>query len=199
MIKVGLTGSIAMGKTETARMFAARDIPVFDSDAAVHQLYSRDGAAVAEIAAIDSSVLKDGAVDRHLLSRRLQEKPGLLQRIEAVVHPMVRAEQDKFVAEAKAAGRKIVLLDIPLLFETNRQNEVDRVIVVSAPVKTQCQRALMRPSMTPEKLAFILSRQMPDDLKRAQADYVIDTSVDFKHTEQQVDQVIADLIKIKDH
>lgn len=190
MIVAGLTGSIAMGKSETAKMFSAHGIPVFDSDAAVHRLYAKGGAAVEPIRAVAPDAVGEDGVDRRRLAVMVQQDPGLLKRIEAVVHPLVRAAQADFVSAA-AQQSDIVLLDIPLLFETGRENEVDVVIVVSATPELQRQRALARPGMTVEKLHFILSRQVPDADKRARADYVIDTSVSLAETAKEVERVIA--------
>mgnify|MGYP001766586832 CR=1 FL=1 len=193
MIVAGLTGSIAMGKSETAKMFAARGIPVFDSDAAVHELYSRGGEAVAAIASFAPAAVKDGAVDRQALAERVIADPNLLQKIERAVHPLVKERQSAFLASAREAGVSIAVLDIPLLFETGREAEVDCVIVASARADIQRERALRRPGMNPEKLAFILSRQVPDAEKRARADYVIDTSVSLEDTAREVERVIEDL------
>lgn len=190
MIVAALTGSIAMGKSETAKMFAARGIPVFDSDAAVHVLYAPGGGAVEAVGELAPGAVIDGAVDRRRLAQLVQAEPALLKRIEAVVHPLVKAEQTRFLAAA-ATRSDIAVLDIPLLFETGRAAEVDVVIVVSAAAELQRQRALARPGMTPEKLDFILSRQVPDAEKRARADYVIDTSVSLAETAAAVDRVIA--------
>lgn len=190
MIVAGLTGSIAMGKSETAKMFSAHGIPVFDSDAAVHRLYAKGGAAVEPIRAVAPDAVGEDGVDRRRLAVMVQQDPGLLKRIEAVVHPLVRAAQADFVSAA-AQQSDIVLLDIPLLFETGRENEVDVVIVASATPELQRQRALARPGMTVEKLHFILSRQVPDADKRARADYVIDTSVSLAETAKEVERVIA--------
>lgn len=190
MIVAGLTGSIAMGKSETARMFAARGIPVFDSDAAVHRLYAKDGDAVSGLRVLAPDAVGEDGVDRRKLATMVQSDPTLLKRIEAVVHPLVAAEQRKFLADAARAG-DIAVLDIPLLFETGRESDVDVVIVVSAGAALQRARALARPGMTPEKFDFILSRQLPDAEKRARADYVIDTSVSLAATAREVDEVIA--------
>ena len=190
MIIAGLTGSIAMGKSETAKMFAARGIPVFDSDAAVHELYAPGGAAVEAVKALAPDAVIDGAVDRRKLASLVQAEPALLKQIEAVVHPLVKARQAAFLAEA-AASSDIAVLDIPLLFETGREKDVDVVIVVSAGDGLQRERALARPGMTAEKLDFILSRQLPDAEKRARADYVINTSVSLAATGREVDQVIS--------
>lgn len=190
MIVAGLTGSIAMGKSETARMFAARGIPVFDSDAAVHQLYAAGGAAVESLRAIAPEAIVEGAVDRQRLAAAVQADPALLGKVEAVVHPLVKAHQIAFLREAAKAS-DIAILDIPLLFETGRDRDVDVIIVVSAGAAIQRERALSRPGMTPEKLAFILARQVPDEEKQARADYVIDTSVSLEETARAVDGVIS--------
>jgi dephospho-CoA kinase len=191
MIVVGLTGSIAMGKSETAKMFAARGIPVFDSDAVVHKLYAPGGAAVAAITTLAPSVVIDGGVDRRRLAAQVVEDQGLLKRIEAVVHPLVKARQSAFLKAAEDAGCDMALLDIPLLFETGRDAEVDVIVVVSAGAQLQKDRAMKRPGMTIDKLDFILSRQLPDQQKRERADYVIDTSVSLADTSREVDRVIA--------
>lgn len=193
MIVAGLTGSIAMGKSETAKMFAERGVPVFDSDAAVHALYGKGGDAVAAIAALAPQAVVDGAVDRRRLAGLVQEDPALLPRVESAVHPLVKAMQKRFLSEAQAAGAEIAVLDIPLLFETGREKEVDVVLVVSAGEALQRERAMKRPGMTREKLDFILSRQVPDAEKRARADVVIDTSVSLAETARTVERVIAEL------
>ncbi len=193
MIVVGLTGSIAMGKSETAKLFAARGIPVFDSDAAVHALYSKGGEAVSAIGALAPSAIENAGVNRAKLAALVQAEPGLLKKIEATVHPMVKARQQIFLSEARASHAEMAVLDIPLLFETNRASEVDVIVVVSAAPAVQRQRALGRPGMTVEKLNFILGRQVPDSEKRARADYVIDTSVSIQETAKEVDRVILAL------
>lgn len=190
MIVAGLTGSIAMGKSETAKMFASRGIPVFDSDAAVHELYAAGGAAVEPLRALAPGAIVAGGVDRRKLASLVQADPALLGKIEAVVHPLVKERQKLFLADA-AERSDLAVLDIPLLFETGREKDVDVVIVVSATEELQRERALGRPGMTEEKLDFILSRQIPDAEKRARADYVIDTSVSLGDTEREVEQVIA--------
>ena len=192
MIVAGLTGSIAMGKSETARMFAARGIPVFDSDAVVHELYASGGTAVEPLRVLVPEAVVAGGIDRGRLAALVQADPQLLGKIEAVVHPLVRNRQKSFLATS-AQNSDLAVLDIPLLFETGRQHEVDVVIVVSADPLLQRTRALARPGMTPEKLDFILSRQVPDGEKRARADYVIDTSVSLAETAREVDRVIAQI------
>lgn len=191
MIVAGLTGSIAMGKSETAKIFAGRGVPIFDSDAAVHQLYGRGGEAVEAIRAIAPAAIFDECVNWQALAGLVQSDPALLKHIEGIVHPLVKRKQLSFLADAKARGAALAVLDIPLLFETGRERDVDVVIVVSTGAELQRQRALARPGMTAEKLAFILSRQLPDDQKRARADYVIDTSESIESTAHEVDRVIA--------
>lgn len=192
MIVAGLTGSIAMGKSETAKMFAARGIPVFDSDAAVHDMYAAGGEAVEPLRTVVPEAIGPAGVDRRRLASLVQADPALLKRIEAIVHPLVRARQATFLADA-ALHAELAVLDIPLLFETGREKEVDVVIVVSTNPAQQRERALSRPGMTAEKLDFILSRQEPDAVKRARADYVIDTSVSLADTARHVERVIADI------
>lgn len=190
MIVAGLTGSIAMGKSETAKMFASRGIPVFDSDAAVHELYAPGGDAVGPMQELAPEAIVNGGVDRSRLAALVQVDSVLLKQIESIVHPLVKARQMAFLTDA-ATRSDIAVLDIPLLFETGREKDVDVVIVVSADPVLQRQRALSRPGMTAEKLDFILSRQVPDAEKRARADYVIDTSVNLAETAREVDKVIA--------
>lgn len=193
MIVVGLTGSIAMGKTETARMFARQGVPVFDSDAVVHELYAKGGEAIPAIADLAPEAIADGAVDRKRLAARVMNDLDLLKKIESVVHPLVHARQRKFLDESTAAGATLAVIDVPLLFETGRDKTVDKIVVVSAGAKLQRERALQRPGMTPEKLDFILSKQMPDDEKRKRADFIIDTSKGLADAQSQVQRTIAEL------
>lgn len=195
MIVAALTGSIAMGKSETAKLFASRDIPVFDSDAAVHALYAKGGAAIEPLRQIIPDCISEDAVDRNALSAAIMRDSTLLKRVEQIVHPLVRAMQDRFLAQAKSNGRGLVILDIPLLFETGRDREVDSIIVVSTSPAIQRQRALQRPGMTAEKLDFILSRQVSDDEKRRRADHIIDTSKSLEDAARQVDDVITALMQ----
>ncbi|MDR3525786.1 MAG: dephospho-CoA kinase [Rhizomicrobium sp.] len=190
---VGLTGSIGMGKSETARMFAALGLPVYDSDAVVHSLYEPCGEAVQPIAAAFPGVVKDGAVDRMALSAALQKDPSGFARLEAIVHPLVAQRQRAFVAEAVKAAAPIAVLDIPLLFETGGDTRMDVVIVVSAPEDVQRARALARPGMTEAKLEQILARQMPDAEKCLLADYVVDTGQGLEHARAQVLKIAAAL------
>jgi dephospho-CoA kinase len=191
MIVIGLTGSIGMGKTETARMFAEQGIPVSDSDAIVHRLYEEGGAAVAPVEKAFPGVVTDGRIDRQKLARHLNSHPGDFARLENIVHPLVRAEQAKFLAETRKLKKPIVVLDIPLLFETRRDSDVDRIVVVSAPADVQRRRVLARPGMTEEKFAAILARQLPDAEKRARADFIVDSDRGFDHARRQVKAIIA--------
>ncbi len=191
MILLGLTGSIGMGKSTTAGLFAAEGVPVYDSDAAVHGLYAKGGAAVGRVEALFPGVVEDGAINRTLLSARVVGDPEALKRLEAAVHPLVSERRAAFLAQAKAEGARVVVLDIPLLFETGGDGQVDKVVVVSAPEAVQRARVLARPGMTPEKLDAILARQTPDADKRAKADFVIDTGSGIEAARDQVRAVLA--------
>ncbi len=173
MIILGLTGSIGMGKTTTAEMFSALGVPVHSADAAVHALYAGRAAAPIE-AAFPGSVV-DGRVDRDALSKQVVGHPDAMQRLEAIVHPLVREEELAFLDRARADGAKLAVVDIPLLYETGGAVRCDRVAVVTAPAEVQRQRVLARPGMTPRKFEAILARQMPDEDKRRRADFIIDT------------------------
>jgi dephospho-CoA kinase len=198
MIVLGLTGSMAMGKSETARMFAGEGIPVFDSDAEVHRQYGSGGQAAALIAHRWPQAMTDGSVDRQKLSALILDDPAILAEVEVLVHPIIAREQQRFINHHRKAGTAIVLLDIPLLFETGREDDVDRTIVVSAPQDIQRQRALARPGMTESKLATILRRQWTDERKRARADFVVDTSQGLEHARLQVREIIQMLLKEQD-
>jgi dephospho-CoA kinase len=190
---VGLTGSIGMGKSETAKMFARLGIPVYDSDAAVHRLYEKGGAAVAPIAEAFPGSVKDGRVDRADLSKKLAADPSGFKKLEALVHPLVGAEQRKFLDKAAQGGAEMVVLDIPLLFETGGHARMDAVVVVSAPPHIQRERVLAREGMTPDKLDQILSRQTPDAEKRAKAHFVVETDKGLERAFEDVKKVIAAL------
>ncbi|ADG12628.1 dephospho-CoA kinase [Caulobacter segnis] len=191
MLILGLTGSIGMGKSTTAAMFEAEGVPVYDSDAAVHALYAVGGAAVAPVEAAFPGVVVDGAIDRAKLSAKVVGDPEALAKLEAIVHPLVGAHRIGFFQKAQAENHEIVVLDIPLLFETGGQKSVDKVVVVSAPPEVQRARVLARPEMTPEKFEAILARQTPDAEKRALADFVIDTGQGVEHARKQVRDLLT--------
>jgi dephospho-CoA kinase len=191
MILVGLTGSIGMGKSTTAQMFADEGVPVYDADAAVHALYAPGGAAVEPIEAAFPGVTSAGGVDRAKLSHRVVGKPDELKRLESIVHPLVAQSRGAFFEQAKDAD--IVVLDIPLLFETGGEKAMDAVVVVSAPEDIQRQRVLARESMDEAKLDAILARQMHDAEKRARAHFVVDTGQGFDHARDQVRAILATL------
>jgi dephospho-CoA kinase len=190
---IGLTGSIGMGKSETAKMFARLGIPVDDSDANVHAVYEPGGAAVPEIEKTFPGTVRDGRVDRALLSKALAADPSGFKRLEAIVHPLVAKVQQAFLARAAADGADMVVLDVPLLFETGGHARMDAVVVVSAPSHIQRARVLERPGMTEDKLDQILSRQMPDEEKRAKAHYVVVTDKGLDQAFEQVQMIVKDL------
>ncbi|HTQ13207.1 MAG TPA: dephospho-CoA kinase [Rhizomicrobium sp.] len=190
---VGLTGSIGMGKSETAKMFARLGIPVYDSDAAVHRLYEKGGAAVPEIEKAFPGTTEDGHVDRALLSKRLAAEPDGFRRLEAIVHPLVAREQAGFREQALKDGARMIVLDVPLLFETGGHARMDAVVVVSAPRHIQRERVLARPGMSADKLDQILARQMPDAEKRAKAHFVVETGKGLDHAFAQVKAIVAEL------
>ena len=187
---IGLTGSIGMGKTETAKLFAEQGVPVHDADAAIHRLYARGGAGVAKIAAVFPGAVKDGAVDRGALSALVTGDPQKIARLESLMHPLVVADQAQFLRETKA---DIVLLDIPLLFESGADKNLDAIVVASAPSEIQRARVLARPGMTEEKFSALHARQMPDAQKRAQAHYVVMTDKGLDHAREQVKMILADV------
>jgi dephospho-CoA kinase len=193
MLIIGLTGSIGMGKTATAQMFARKGVPVCDSDALVHGLYEKGGAAVAPVTAAFPDANVEGCIDREVLSRLVLGQPEQLKRLERIVHPLVGMAQAKFMQDCAARGERMVVLDIPLLLEAGGPRRVDVIVVVSAPAAVQRARVLARPGMTAEKFEAILAKQVPDGIKREKADFVIDTSRGFEYAEKQVDAVIQAL------
>lgn len=190
MIVLGLTGSIGMGKSTTARMFAEEGAWVHDADAAVHALYAPGGAAVGPIADAFPGVVRDGAVDRQALARKVTGDPQALARLEAIVHPLVAKVRDAFIARAAAEGAAVVVLDIPLLFEAGHHEGVDAVVVASSDPRIQRERVLSRPGMTEDKLDALLARQTPDAEKRARADFVVDTGHGLALAREQVRRIL---------
>lgn len=193
MIVLGLTGSIGMGKSTTAAMFKAEGVPVHDSDEAVHRLYTGNAAPLIE-AAFPGTVV-DGRVDRDRLAGRVLGDAAALKQVESIVHPLVRADADAFLARHRDAGAALAVLDIPLLFETNGRNRVDKVVVVTAPAAIQSERVLARPGMTSERFEAILARQVPDAEKRRLADYVIDTGQGMEAARAAVQAIVSELTK----
>ena len=186
---IGLTGSIGMGKSQTAKLFAAEGVAVHDSDAVIHRLYDKGGAAVEKIAASFPGTVIDGAVNRTALSARVAEDPKALAQLEALVHPLVKQDRDRFLAIH--TGADIVVLDIPLLLETGADEGLDALVVVSAPSDVQRDRVLARPGMTERKFDALLARQLPDVDKRAKAHFVIVTDKGLDHARDQVRMVLA--------
>jgi len=192
-LHIGLTGSIGMGKSETAKMFARLGIPVYDADAAVHRLYAKDGAAVAPVEAAFPGTVRDGAVDRGELSKHVTGNPEATAKLQAIVYPLMAGERRKFLEAAAAAGAELVVFDIPLLFETQGEGAMDAVVVVSAPSHIQRARVLARPGMTAEKFDYLHARQMPDAEKRAKAHFVVVTDQGLEHAFEQVKMIVAAL------
>lgn len=196
---VALTGSIGMGKSTTSAMFKDLGVPIWDADAAVHRLYSAGGAAVAPLQALIPDAIGPDGVDRAVLTSKILQDPALLRQIEAIVHPLVGKDRADFLADARSAGAPLVMVDVPLLFETGGQAYVDAVIVVSCPPDMQRARVLARPGMTEEKFESILARQTPDDVKRAKSDFVIDTGLGLDAAREQVGKVHAALMAKAEH
>lgn len=190
---IALTGSIGMGKSTTARLFKEQGARVFDADQIVAELYAPGGAAVKPIAKLCPKALVGDSIDRNILAKALQAKPELYKELETIVHPIVKDRRYAFLESAERDGVRLVVLDIPLLFETGPAKGLDAVIVVSAPETVQRERVLARPGMTEEKFESLLSRQMPDAEKRKRADFVIDTSQGLDHAREQVRNIMMSL------
>ncbi|MFQ6546898.1 dephospho-CoA kinase [Aestuariibius sp. 2305UL40-4] len=188
-VKLGLTGSIGMGKSTTAAMFAEAGVPVWDADAAVHRLYAAGGAAIGPVGEVFPSAIEDGAVSRERLKEIIAGDPGALGRIEAIVHPLVAQDRARFLAGAEAP---VVLFDIPLLFETGADAWLDKVIVVTASAEEQRRRVLERGTLSAAEFDAILARQMPDAEKRARADFVIETK-SMDHARRRVAEILEEL------
>ncbi|MGE5502463.1 MAG: dephospho-CoA kinase [Ignavibacteriales bacterium] len=193
MIVVGLTGSIGMGKSTTAAMFRDEGVPVYDADAAVHEIYAPGGAAVAPIEAAFPGTTGPNGVDRAKLSARVVGHPEELKRLESIVHPLIAESRARFFADAQAKGADIVVLDIPLLFETGGEKAMNAIVVVSAPAEVQRSRVLGREGMDEAKLDAILARQMKNEEKCARAHFVVDTGKGLDHARAQVRDILATL------
>jgi dephospho-CoA kinase len=190
-----LTGSLGMGKSRTASFFAEQGVPVYDSDAAVHALYAAEAAPLIESAFPGTT--SDGQVDRTKLAARVVGDGAAMAELEAIVHPLVARARDAFITEAQAHGAAVVLLDVPLLFETGGERHCDAVVVVSAPLDMQRSRAFERPGMTEEKFAAVVGKQMPDAEKRRRADFVVDSSRSFDHAREQVRDILRTIAKMR--
>jgi dephospho-CoA kinase len=191
-----LTGSLGMGKSRTAQFFAELGVPVHDSDAVVHALY--EGEAVPAIESAFPGATEGGKVDRAKLAKMVLGNDAALARLEAIVHPLVAAARDKFVADAQTRGAPVVVLDIPLLFETGGERGCDAVVVVSAPAEIQRRRAFERPGMTEEKFTALLAKQTPDAEKRQRADFIVDSSQSFDHARAQVRDILQAATKMRE-
>jgi dephospho-CoA kinase len=191
---LGLTGSIGMGKSTTAKLFAEAGVPVYDADAAVHQLYEGEAAPAIEAAFPGTTV--NGKVDRPKLSARVVHDPAAIKQLEQIVHPMLGASRQKFFADAEAAKAPVVVLDIPLLFETGGEKRVDAVVVVSTSPELQRERVLARGTMDEAKLDAIIAKQTPDAEKRRRADFVVDTSHGLEPVRAQITHILAEVVKM---
>jgi dephospho-CoA kinase len=194
MIILGLTGSIGMGKSTTAKLFAEAGVPVYDADATVHRLY--EGEAAPAIEAAFPGTTADGKVDRNKLSARVVHDPAAMKQLEQIVHPMLGASRQKFMDDAERAGAPVVVVDVPLLFETGGEKRVDAVVVVTTGSETQRERILARDNMTNEKLDAILARQLPDAEKRKRADFVVDTSHGLDPVRIRIRDILAEAVRL---
>ena len=194
MVILGLTGSIGIGKSTTAKLFAEAGVPVYDADAAVHMLYEGQAAPAIEAAFPGATV--DGKVDRNRLSARVVHDPAAIKRLEAIVHPMLGASRQKFLHDAEQSGAPVAVVDVPLLFETGGENRVDAVVVVTTTPEIQRQRILERSNMTEEKLQAILARQMPDAEKRKRANFVVDTSHGLDPVRARIRDILDEAVKM---
>lgn len=188
---LGLTGSIGMGKSTTAKLFAEAGAPVYDADATVHLIYEGEAASAIESAFPGTTV--DGKVDRTRLSAQVVHRPEAMKQLEQIVHPMLRAHHQKFLSDAEQSGAPVAVVDVPLLFETGGEKRVDAVVVVTTDADTQRQRILARDNMTAEKLDVILARQLPDAEKRQRADFVVDTSHGLDPVRERVREILAEV------
>ena len=194
MLILGLTGSIGMGKSTTAKLFAEAGVPVYDADAAVHQIYEGEAAPAIEAAFPGTTI--DGKVDRVRLSAQVLHNPAAIKQLEQIVHPMLGASRKKFLDDAERSGAAVALVDVPLLFETGGEKRVDAVVVVTTTPEAQRERILARDNMTNEKLDAILARQLPDAEKRKRADFVVDTSHGLDPVRAAIRDILAEIVKM---
>jgi dephospho-CoA kinase len=194
MLILGLTGSIGMGKSTTAKLFAEAGVPVYDADATVHKLY--EGEAAPAIEAVFPGTTADGKVDRAKLSARVVHDPAAMKQLEQIVHPMLGASRKKFFEDAEASGAPVVVVDVPLLFETGGEKRVDAVVVVTTSREIQRERVLARGTMDDQRLDAILARQLPDAEKRRRADFVVDTSHGLDPVRAQIKDILAEVVKM---
>jgi len=194
MLILGLTGSIGMGKSTTAKLFAEAGVPVYDADAEVHKLYEGEAAPAIETAFPGTT--SDGKVDRKKLSARVVHDPAAIKQLEQIVHPMLGASRKKFFDDAERSGAPVVVVDVPLLFETGGEKRVDAVVVVTTSPENQRERIMARGTMTQEALDSILARQMPDAEKRKRADFVVDTSDGLDPVRAQIKDILAEVVKM---
>lgn len=194
MLVLGLTGSIGMGKSTTAKLFAEAGVPVYDADATVHKIYENEAVPAIEAAFPGTTV--GSKVDRALLSAKVVHDPAAMKRLEAIVHPMLRAHHQQFLDDAESSGAPVAVVDVPLLFETGGEKRVDAVVVVTTSPEVQRERILARDNMTPEKLDAILARQMPDAEKRKRADFVVDTSNGLDPVRLQIREILEAAAKM---
>jgi dephospho-CoA kinase len=194
MLILGLTGSIGMGKSTTAKLFAEAGVPVYDADAEVHKIYEGEAAPAIEAAFPGTTV--DGKVDRALLSVQVVHDPDAMKQLEQIVHPMLGASRKKFFEDAEAAGKPVVLLDIPLLYETGGEKRVDAVVVVTTTPEIQRERVLARGTMDEARLDAIVARQLPDAEKRKRADFVVDTSHGLDPVRARISDILAEVVKM---
>jgi dephospho-CoA kinase len=194
MLVLGLTGSIGMGKSTTARLFSEVGVPVYDADATVHKIYEREAAPAIEAAFPGTTV--NGRVDREKLSARVVHDAAAMSRLERIVHPMLHAYRRAFLDKAERSGAEIAVVDVPLLFETGGEKHVDAVVVVTTTPEIQRERILARSNMTGDKLNTILARQLPDAEKRSRADFVVDTSHGLDHVRAQIREILAQAVKM---
>ncbi|WP_425358022.1 dephospho-CoA kinase [Notoacmeibacter marinus] len=191
--RIGLTGSIGMGKSTTAKMFAAQGVPVHDADAVVHRLYGKGGAAVEPVGAAFPGTVRDGAIDRAALRAEVVGDDAAMKRLEAIVHPLVRAEEEAFLQQAQIDGAPFVLFDIPLLYETGGDSRMDAVVVVTAPADEQRRRVLERGTMSEAEFETILARQVPDAEKRRRARFIVDTGNGMDAARRQVRRIVGEI------